>query len=868
MAIGRVTNNLLHNSTLGDIKNNNLDLLALQKKLTTGREIVAISDDPLGVNRVLGYDSTIDQNAQFIKNLDNARSELGIVDNSLDGLHALINRAKVLVLSQINGSASPETREATAVEVSQILQQIVTVANTQIGDAFVFGGSATSQKPFELIGNEVIYNGNNNERMTAISQNILSAINMPGTKSFGIFQEGVESSFALKPSLQEKIFFETEIETNNIPNGFTFTLKDLPSQDIIGKELVITRGQNEGISVRILDFDPTTKAVKVETQNFPISIVNGTKVAVIQAPTKVAELNSGNGITLGRFLGSVGTKPIVVDLTKANTISDIKDIIEQSFEGAVRVTFTDNGQGLQLQNLTSETITIKEEGRASVARELGLISIGFSSVIPAGETLKGENITPIITANSTLASLNGGAGINNLGFRIKNGSKEVIFDTNDMESISTVGDLLNLINTANLSVDASINENGSGIIIRSRSSGNGVSIDNVIAQGKFTEVVSDTQYKVNPSAYTSEPNGLIGAQVLITDTDGKVHARHVVDFDGNILTLDSAGDFSPDASIEVYSSRRFLGGVQNATSNSFTDVGAFKDGANILQGGILRITEGKNAGAVFRINSANDNTVFFHNPENLELDATSTYEILTGTANSLGITSFNSSAKVAQIQNASNIIFENFEITYGPNQIKTVVDVSSAKNMQDVIDAISKATNNSIVATLVNGSALKLEDSRTSSALSNPIIISDIGSSTTAKDLGLLDVEGSAGKEFIGSDLNLRVKEVNIFTALFDLINGLRNNNIVTLNNAGKEIDQSLSILLSARAEVGARLNRFDLSKNRLEDQTSFLRELKSNTLDADYIDTVFQFNNKKDVVDASLKAIGNLLNTSLLDYL
>ena len=77
-----------------------------------------------------------------------------------------------------------------------------------------------------------------------------------------------------------------------------------------------------------------------------------------------------------------------------------------------------------------------------------------------------------------------------------------------------------------------------------------------------------------------------------------------------------------------------------------------------------------------------------------------------------------------------------------------------------------------------------------------------------------------------------------------------------------------MNILLDARAEVGARLNRFDLSKNRLADQTDFLKELRSNTLDADYIDTVFQFNNKKDVVDASLKAVGALLKTSLLDYL
>jgi flagellar hook-associated protein 3 len=868
MAIGRVTNNLLHNSTLGDIKNNNLDLLALQKKLTTGKAINNISDDPLGVNRVLDYDLTIDQNNQYVKNLDNATSELGITDNSLDGLHSLINRAKVLALSQINGSASSETRDATAIEVNQILQQLVTIANTQIGSSFIFGGSLTSQKPFELIGDEVIYLGNNDDRETAISHNIATATNLPGSKAFGIFQNRNESSFDLKPSLQEKIFFETEIETNDIPAGFTFALKDVPEQNIIGKELIITRGQNQGISVKVLDYDPATKAVKVETQKFPISLVNGTKIAVVQAPTKVSDLNLGKGLTKGRFLGNIGSNSIVVDLSKANTISDVKEIIENSFGGAIKVSFTENGQGLLLQNLSNEVVSIKEDGRGTVARELGLVSSGVAAEIPPGGILKSLNITPVISTNTTLASLNAGAGINNLGFRIKNGSKEIIFDTNDMESISTVGDLINMINTANLSVDASINDSGTGIVIRSRSSGKGISIDNVMAKGNFTEKINETQFKVDPSAYTSEPEGLIGTQVLITNPDGKVQSRQIVNFDGKTLTLDSGGDFSPEANFEVYSSRRFLGAVESATTNSFTDTGAFKDAKNILQGGILKITEGKNAGTTFRINSANDDTVFFNNPDNIVLDETSTYEILTGTANSIGMTSFNTGAKLSNIQESSNITFKDFEITYGEDQIKAIVDVSSAENLQDVIDAIAKATNNAVVATLANGNAIKLEDSRTGPTLLNAISINDIGSSTTAKDLGLLGVESSQGKEFIGTDLNLRLKEVNIFTALFDLISGLKNNNINTLNNSGREIDDSLTILLGSRAEVGARLNRFDLSKNRLGDQTSFLTELKSKTLDADYVDTVFQFNNKKDVIDASLKAVGNLLKTSLLDYL
>jgi flagellin-like hook-associated protein FlgL len=868
MTVGRVTNNLLQMSTLGDIKNNNRDLLELQQKLTTGKDINTISDNPLGVNRVLDYDLTITENDQFVKNLDTGRSELGVTDNSLDSLHAMIIRAKTIALSQINGTASQETRAATAIEISQILKEMVAVSNSQIGNSFIFAGTNTTIQPFDLVGDEVVYNGNDSDRLAAISKDVSTATNIPGSRAFGIFQNKIESSFNLNPSLQEKIFFETEIEGKSIPAGFSFALKDTPLQNIIGKELIITRGQNQGVSVRVLDYDPATKAVKVETQKFPVSLVSGTKLAVVQAPTKISELNQGKGISLGHFLGNIGPRAVTVDLSKAANISDIKDIIESSFEGKVEVSFTSNGQGFALKNISNETITIKEEGRNILARELGFLTIGVSKEIPPGTTLNGQNITPVVSINSTLISLNSGAGINNLGFRIKNGSKEHIFDTNDMEGLSTVGDLLNIINTANLDVDAVVNDAGTGILIRGRSSGKGVSIDNVMAIGKIEEKLSDTQMKIDSSAYTSEPEGLVGTQILITNPNGKVQSRIITAFDGSIATIDSPGDFSKDATIEIFSSRRFLGNVKSATLNSLTDTGAFSNAKNILIGGILKITEGKNAGAVLKITGGDKDSVFFNNPNNLVLDETSTYEILTGTANSLGIDSFNTGAKTASLRESSDLSLDSFEITYGPSQIKTIVDVSKAVNMQDVIDAITKATNNSIIATIANGNAIKLEDSRTSPTLQNAITINDIGSSTTAADLGILGVDGSAGKEYIGSDLKPRSKETNIYTALYDLIQGLRNNDYNLLNNAGKSIDASLNILLDARAEVGARLNRFDLSKNRLADQTDFLKELRSNTIDADYIDTVFQFNNKKDVVDASLKAVGALLKTSLLDYL
>ena len=52
---------------------------------------------------------------------------------------------------------------ALASEVSGILQQAVTLANSQYGDQYIFGGTSTATAPFSIdaTGN-VTYNGNSN----------------------------------------------------------------------------------------------------------------------------------------------------------------------------------------------------------------------------------------------------------------------------------------------------------------------------------------------------------------------------------------------------------------------------------------------------------------------------------------------------------------------------------------------------------------------------------------------------------------------------------------------------------------------------------------------------------------------------------
>ena len=85
---------------------------------------------------------------------------------------------------------------------------------------------------------------------------------------------------------------------------------------------------------------------------------------------------------------------------------------------------------------------------------------------------------------------------------------------------------------------------------------------------------------------------------------------------------------------------------------------------------------------------------------------------------------------------------------------------------------------------------------------------------------------------------------------------------------ASAKIDLSLQISVDARADVGARMNRLELTQNRVENSTANLEEALSLNDDAEYTETITKWTSAKSVYQASLATGAKILQISLLDYL
>ena len=159
-------------------------LARTQEAVTSGRRINHLSDDPIGATRVLelrGFEQSL---TQYEKNLNTALPAFEQADSVLDSVIDRLVRAKELALAMANDSNSPDQRLQTSKEVRELLNQVVSLANTKVENRFIFAGFVNGTPPFSEGGGVVSYSGDSGEVLVQTSAASSIPMNVPGDKVF------------------------------------------------------------------------------------------------------------------------------------------------------------------------------------------------------------------------------------------------------------------------------------------------------------------------------------------------------------------------------------------------------------------------------------------------------------------------------------------------------------------------------------------------------------------------------------------------------------------------------------------------------------------------------------------------------------
>ena len=182
-------------------------------------------------------------------------------------------------------------------------------------------------------------------------------------------------------------------------------------------------------------------------------------------------LDGGAGATSGvvSFTDSAG-QTAQIDFTSAKTLQDVIDLINADATLAISASINAVGNGILLNNESNATGAISiQDVTGSLAAGLGIA--GQFDAATTTEISGGNLQKQYISRQTTLASLNGGSGINPGTMRIT-ASNGAIYDVDLDSDYKSVGQIIDHINSVTPdTIEAKINATGDGIIITDTSTG-------------------------------------------------------------------------------------------------------------------------------------------------------------------------------------------------------------------------------------------------------------------------------------------------------------------------------------------------------------------------------------------------------------
>ncbi|GGD74975.1 flagellar hook-associated protein FlgL [Microbacterium murale] len=190
--ISRVTAPAMTQTAMRHLQANLSELARLQQQATSQRAFSAPSEDPAAAAAALNLHAEQRRNEQYARNVDDGLAWVTTADNAIAASTALLGRARDLTVQGANDGAMDATaKEAIAVELEGIREELLAKANTRLLGRSVFAGTSNSA----AFATDYSFSGAPGAEVTRrISDNASVRVDTDGAAVFGT---GSGSVFAL-----------------------------------------------------------------------------------------------------------------------------------------------------------------------------------------------------------------------------------------------------------------------------------------------------------------------------------------------------------------------------------------------------------------------------------------------------------------------------------------------------------------------------------------------------------------------------------------------------------------------------------------------------------------------------------------------
>lgn len=268
----RISTAQLHDSAVAHLQRASVAMARAQEQAATNRRILRPSDDPVAFRQAVTLRDAIGEIEQFSRNADVADRITKVADDAMGTAAEVLMRAKEIAIAASNTAVGAGERKAMAQEIEQITKHMVSIANTKIGDAYLFSGLQTLTAPYAEppAGSATVgaYLGDAGSASIPVGGGGSVPISINGSTGFAQAFAGIAA-------------LHTDLMANTVPSSGTFAALDGGFTDTIALRGEIGARQARVDLIRAEIADATTSATAllstVEDADMAETIVELTK---------------------------------------------------------------------------------------------------------------------------------------------------------------------------------------------------------------------------------------------------------------------------------------------------------------------------------------------------------------------------------------------------------------------------------------------------------------------------------------------------------------------------------------------------------------------------------------------------------------
>ena len=305
----KISTNLYFDRATQQLGNVQSKLTKVQEQLSTGLQIVKPSDAPDKAALITRLEGELARQTSYQDTLKSVNVRLTAEETALKNTSDVMYRIKELAVQAANDTVGAQDRQSIALEMSNLREQILSLANSQDGNGnYLFSGSRAGSPAFSKdASGRVLYQGDQARMQVNVGDNRRMNMNMPGSDAFtrvvrddgkgnkaGVdFFQSLDDLVAAVKTSDYKSIQRGVSEVDTLQNGISEGLGQ------IGADLTVVDLQTNVLDQMVLRLKTTRSDVEDLDYTEAITRMNKDQLALEAAQSSFAKISQ---LSLFKFL--------------------------------------------------------------------------------------------------------------------------------------------------------------------------------------------------------------------------------------------------------------------------------------------------------------------------------------------------------------------------------------------------------------------------------------------------------------------------------------------------------------------------------------------------------------------------------------